>query len=126
MKRWVAIILLSLYTFGATEACQLLKLPFLINHYLEHNSNKNALSFIDFIKLHYNDQHAYSADAHKHSKLPFKSIELGCIVGVTVIPVSEISLQAPLHHFITIPYGNYHSGDYILTPVGDIFQPPKA
>lgn len=127
MKPLAAAILLSIYLFGATEACQLLKLPFLVNHFIEHNSNdKTAISFIQFLKLHYSDQTANIDTDHQHHKLPFKSVDICCIVGHTVITTSEISLQLPARNFITIPYASYQPGDYFPSHTGDIFQPPKA
>ena len=125
MKRLAAIILFSIYVFGATEACQLLKLPFLVNHFIEHNSsNKKAISFIGFLKMHYSDQHASTDD--QHERLPFKTVDICCIAGHTVIPASEIALQVPDYYIIAVAYASYQPGDYILNHTGDIFQPPKA
>ena len=127
MKPLAAAILLSIYLFGATEACQLLKVPFLINHFLEHNaSKKNAISFISFLKLHYSDRDAGNTDGHQHSKLPFKTVDVCCIAGHTVIPASEICFQLAEYHPVAITYANYQTGDHLLTRTGDIFQPPKA
>jgi hypothetical protein len=126
MKRVLAIIAFSIYLFGTTEISQLLKLPFLVNHYLEHaNQNKSTLSFIQYLQLHYNNHTQSHEDHHKESQLPFKSVDDCCMAGHISIPASEINLQSPSYEIITANYTSYKACDYIQITTGDIFQPPR-
>jgi hypothetical protein len=55
------------------EGAELLKLPGLITHYLEHKAGSENLGWDEFISEHYgNTDHASGSD-HKHQKLPFKT-----------------------------------------------------
>jgi hypothetical protein len=64
---------LFIYLFSATELSELLKVPQLIEHYTEHKSQNNKISFLDFICIHYYDAHDNDGDDESDMKLPFKS-----------------------------------------------------
>ena len=78
MKKIIAITFLSIFLCANTEIGQLLKLPNLVEHFFEHHDHENEhnISFIDFVKSHYNDNHKHSdTDKHdEHKNLPFKTI----------------------------------------------------
>ena len=73
MKRGIAILLLVFYLGLTTEFYQLLKIPVLIEHFSEHQSLKNNLSFLNFLKMHYSKNNDHDGDSEKDNKLPFKS-----------------------------------------------------
>lgn len=58
---------------SATQLHEVFKLPFLIEHYREHNQANKALSFLDFLQMHYANGDVKYADYEKDMKLPFKS-----------------------------------------------------
>lgn len=88
LKSFIAISLLSLHLSSTTEIHELLKVPVLIEHFIEHRSKNQQLSFWDFIFLHYAQGKAKPADYDKDMKLPFKSIpEITCSVSmIALIP----------------------------------------
>ena len=73
MKKWIAIVFLSLYFSTTTELFQLLKFPVLIEHYIEHKSINQKITFWGFLCMHYAHGDVYDADYDKDMKLPFKS-----------------------------------------------------
>ena len=127
MKHLAAIALLSLYLFGTTEACQLLKLPFLISHYVEHKEHNNSsISFIEYLALHYDGQ-SHSGDEHQNdNKLPFKTVDDCCIAGHTSLPVACIIAQTPICRLKASVFPVITSGNCINPYTGFVFQPPKA
>jgi hypothetical protein len=60
------------FSLSGTEFGQLLRLPLLVNHYLEHKKAHNELSIGDFILIHYSQQHQDGAN-EEDRQLPFKS-----------------------------------------------------
>lgn len=70
MKRWLPILLIFIYLCSTTEFYQFLKIPILVEHYLEHKSKNPGLSFYAFLKLHY-DHHVKDGDWETDQKLPF-------------------------------------------------------
>jgi hypothetical protein len=53
MRRFVILFIIALYALGSTELHELLKLPVLTAHYIEHKQNDPKISFWDFIYEHY-------------------------------------------------------------------------
>lgn len=70
----MAIGLLATYLFTTTELGQLLKIPILISHYLEHKASSN-LSLSQFLNMHYAQGDIKDADYANDMKLPFKTHE---------------------------------------------------
>lgn len=126
MKRIMALTLLCLYLFGTTEVCQLLKLPFLFNHYLEHNHHEKInLSFFEYLKLHYSSDSNSSNKHNEDSKLPFKTSDECCIAGHISIPVTGYSIPLPQFYNISNSYPFYKNDAFLPMTVQDIFQPPR-
>jgi hypothetical protein len=74
MKKFVTIFLLLSYLFSMTELHQILKTPLLVEHYYEHN-DKEELSVLTFLEMHYLNGNVKDADYEKDMKLPFKSFQ---------------------------------------------------
>ena len=73
MRKATIIFLTTLYILGATEAYQLLKLPFLFEHYKTHQKFNQQLTFSKFIDIHYFTTTTYDSDYQQDMQLPFKS-----------------------------------------------------
>ena len=48
------------------------KMDHLIRHYIEHRQEVPAISFFDFLSLHYGKAYDFHQDDHQHSNLPGK------------------------------------------------------
>lgn len=113
-----------------TEIGQLLKLPTLIHHYLEHHDDKNddeyGINFTDFLKKHYNENDHQSDNAkHDHQNLPFKTMD--CHSLNTVIALVQQNIFA-LHNNAVISSKNvagYTEQHYTSGSFGSIWQPPR-
>ncbi|MFY1045787.1 hypothetical protein [Chryseobacterium sp. GP-SGM7] len=70
MKKLVSILLLTLYLVSTTELYQLLKIPQLVEHYIEHKGLNSEMTLTAFLKTHY-DHPAKDGDYGKDQKLPF-------------------------------------------------------
>ncbi len=76
LKNTIVISFLTLFLYANTELHELLKIPVLVHHYLEHDDNDNSVSFIDFLNEHYNNNNSHNDTDnkhHDHQKLPFKT-----------------------------------------------------
>jgi hypothetical protein len=130
LKKIIAIFFLSIFLCANTEIGQLLKLPTLVQHYFEHRNNKNddelGISFISFLKNHYNQNSHHASDAkHSHKNLPFKTCNCQSFNTMMVLLQQPIFL---LHHTAIISiiqitfYAEQH---YTSKSFGSIWQPPK-
>ena len=124
MKKWVSILLLSLYLVSTTELNQLLKLPILVEHYIEHKGLNPEMTFTEFLKIHY-DHPVKDSDYKTDQKLPFADDSFPLALVFTVNPdfSVEIKKQIPCDHpKVTFSYSPVF---YHKDAVNSIWQPPK-
>lgn len=132
MKKWSVIFLLTVYVFSSTEFSEILKTPFLISHYLEHQTVNSDIGFGEFLYIHYvnhpkGKKGFEGNDSEKDSKLPFRShADCNSFASIYVMPDSKLKL--PEQIFIIeqeeakIFYSNQSLRSF-YTP--SIWQPPK-
>lgn len=126
MKKVFTYLIISLYLLGSTEAYQLLKIGYLVEHYIEHR-NENNLSLLDFIDVHYIQPTVVDADYAEDMKLPFKS-HGDC--HAQVMPIAKLQSN---NYFIdvrcietTIQTSQYKSPETGSLFLNEIFQPPRV
>jgi hypothetical protein len=111
---------------GATNACQLLKLPLLVSHYIKHKKESPYITFGSFFKMHYIDPQPMDADYNEDMQLPFKTVPDALCrnipLFVSTLPVIE--LNAPVINKERRPVFDDNFATVLLN--NNIFQPPKA
>lgn len=126
MRKAFAILFLTAYLFGTTEASQLLRLPLLVTHYLEHKQGDADLTIKAFLKMHYVDPQLFDDDYKQDMQLPFKTMQDALYsVAPTILPVSHsysFMFTAPAPEKPDVL--NDAVPEYLLPHT--IFQPPKA
>ena len=127
VKKFITISLISLYLLGATEAYQLLKLPYLVEHYKTHKQFNKGLSFSKFIDMHYLSNQTYDSDYQQDMQLPFKSSNR------TISLLNFVSLFVPkqsIHPLVVFRksknYILFDDKKHLSNALENIFQPPKA
>lgn len=125
MKKWVSILLLSLYLLSTTELNQLLKLPVLIEHYVEHKNLNPEMTLVSFFKMHY-DHPVKDADYKTDRKLPFIiHSTLSLVFTLNTNFSFEISGSDYKYYGIqNIP--SLDENLYIKGYLHSIWQPPRA
>ncbi|TND07806.1 MAG: hypothetical protein FD123_2957 [Bacteroidetes bacterium] len=128
MKKAIAIFFCLQILTGNTFAMEVAKLPFLVQHYLEHEQNDHpGIGFGTFLLEHYvDDDHADEEQGHCDEKLPFKHCHDCCAhqssVAIFTLPDSVIQIKSalsaaiPQFSFYQSFTSSYHNG---------IWQPPK-
>ena len=126
MKKLISILLLSLYLVSTTELYQFLKIPVLIEHYLEHKEQNPKLTIGSFFKIHY-DNPVKDSDYTTDQKLPFVSHEAHFIIVCT--PATPFTFQLSGKESNTIIVSKqtfYKSIFYNKDILNSIWQPPKS
>jgi len=127
VKKVAIIFLTSLYLLGATEAYQLLKLPFLFEHYKTHQKYSQGLTFSKFIDNHYFTITTYDSDYQQDMQLPFKTsnrtvsllnFDSFFIAKQSIVPIISFNLRKK--------YLLFDDRDYASNKLNNIFQPPRA
>jgi hypothetical protein len=123
LKKPITIALLIIYLFSATELHEVLKLPILIEHYLEHKAQNNQLSLLDFLALHYNQSFDHDKNDHK---LPFKSKECNTSANVLAHFEPALTFIAIKQADFTIKiYSVFYKVPFTSAGFSKIWQPPK-
>ena len=130
LKKLIAISFLFIFLCANTEIGQLLKLPTLIHHYLEHHDDKNddeyGISFIGFLQNHYNDNNQHSDNAkHDHQNLPFKTTHCNSINTVMSFVQQRFFNSHTISIISTKNIACYTEQHYTSKSLGSIWQPPK-
>jgi hypothetical protein len=126
LRKAIAILFLSIYLFSATEFSQLLKLPLLVEHFIEHKEENKQITLWEFLDMHYAKTTTKDADYDKDMKLPFKST--GNSVSFTALNCLLASFETALNH----PTQNTCTSYSIFSEhipnsslLNAIWQPPK-
>lgn len=127
MKKAIVIFLTSLYLLGATEAYQLLKLPFLLKHYQTHQQYDHQLGFSKFIKMHYFEVQTYDKDYQQDMQLPFKSSNrtVSLLNFVTLFVPKQTAIPAVFCESRKI-FLLFDDRKHVSLNHGNIFQPPRV
>jgi hypothetical protein len=126
VKASISKFLIIVYLFSATEASQLLKLPLLFSHFVEHQQKEPSMSFGEFLHHHYAAEHGDDGDAATDNKLPFKSHDNCCSF---VFPINIFhTVQFSQLKTIVIEKKNIlfsSSANIISAYLSSIWQPPR-
>jgi hypothetical protein len=125
VKKRAAYIFLAIYLLGATELNQLLKMPLLIEHYMEHKLDNGSLSLLSFIYMHYVGDDGDATDEQKDQNLPFKSahFQLQNTVVFLVFKYELPKIFANIHRSVW-PVTQSNSLSTIAR--GSLFRPPRV
>jgi len=121
-----ALLLVTIYLFGATDASQLLKLPLLISHYIRHKKENPNITLVSFYKIHYIDPQPIDDDYSQDMQLPFKTLP-NAFFRNTPSMVSQAPLvkrEVLLIDNETPPASNEDVFSALL--INRIFQPPRV
>lgn len=122
MKRLMAYILLSSILISNTEMHEIFMLPALYSHYMDHKSEQESISLVDFIQIHYLDEDGDSSDNSDERKMPFKGhYSTVSIAFFNKIVDNFVFIDTPKTMVVPV------EGNYLIVSsyLNNIWQPPK-
>lgn len=125
LKKFAAISFLVIFLCANTGMGELLKLPFLIQHFLEHNADDAGKSFITFLHEHYSIEKNDDAQHKEHEKLPFKSHHPEAAQS-QVFCLSSFSFECKANNPLVIKEQNILQEHFhFSSALSKIWQPPR-
>lgn len=125
MKRFAAISVLCIYLLGATDANQLMKLPFMVKHFNTHHQENPALSLAGFVYMHYINP-VIDGDHAQDMQLPFKQHNSdGCMISAISMPIQKMEVEIPAIPLAPLVYSIVERNSYSFQHMVNIFQPPR-
>ncbi|MCW5908019.1 MAG: hypothetical protein KIS94_09185 [Chitinophagales bacterium] len=123
MKKAAVVILTALFLVSNTEFHELLKLPLLVVHYIEHKTETPDITIAHFLDIHYNTE-TKDDDYKRDSQLPFKSVEHTSPNLFAFI--THYVVKLPVLHFNTdTELSTYRTPFISFQLLSNIWQPPK-
>jgi len=125
VKKVIAIFFLFSFLSANTVFGEVLKLPLLVHHYLEHTQEDSDNSIIVFLAKHYGADinHHHNDSHHDHDRLPFKTTNVHSVQVVCFQPLFiEFSKNIPEKE-LKIPI--LQQQNYSNTYLNSIWQPPQ-
>ena len=127
MKRLLAIFFLFTFLSANTAFGEVLKLPMLVQHYLEHTSEEKDVTIFKFLVQHYTEgeNHDHRENHNHHDQLPFKAIDghFSSVVSIAASPSIVISHNTLVVTVVKLPA--YSQQNYSNTYLNSIWQPPR-
>lgn len=111
---------------ATTEAHQLLKLPVVFQHFVEHQQEDNSISFLQFLDIHYLHGSPKDADYDRDMQLPFKK-SADCVSVMVSAAVAEqlvMTLEYPVF-FVKQDKIELDHNKPLSSCLSNIWQPPK-
>ncbi|HET7116778.1 MAG TPA: hypothetical protein VFI29_09820 [Hanamia sp.] len=125
MKKVFAISFLLIYLFSTTELSQLLKMPLLVEHFIEHREENSHLTLGQFLYMHYAMGDVKDADYAKDMKLPFKTHD-NCVASIinVYLPAQKVVITKPV---LLIENQHFKTQETFLQSafLSNIWQPPR-
>ena len=126
MKRILTILLLTIYLFSTTELSQLLKLPLLIDHFIDHKEENKDVTIWEYLYMHYALDKDNSTDSNTDKKLPFKSHDsfITVISNIYTPLFSEFIITKPIN---LVEKNTLKITECFILPsvLSNIWQPPR-
>jgi hypothetical protein len=105
-----------------TEFDELLRLPILVEHFIEHREKVPEISFLQFLAMHYKTDVAHDAT---DMELPFKDCSNSLAIPSFALPEQKVYLSAEIPAHTRVYFSTYISF-VSSSALDEIFQPPRA
>lgn len=126
MKKLLAIFFLFTFINGYTAFGEVLKLPILVHHFIEHTQEDKAVRIFDFLVQHYANKinHQHQNNQSEHEKLPFKTINSHPSSAVSIVSSFFFVISHNNAVIVDLQKPAYNEQDYPNTFLSSIWQPP--
>lgn len=122
MRKLSAIILLFVF-ISSTEVVQLLKLPYLITHFIDHRLEEDQ-SLAEYFHEHYIHHHRSNTDEQEDNQLPFKSTNIQLMSFTYLVPMNHTMLPQVV---VATHTGLPSNAAFVpFDQLKDIFHPPRT
>lgn len=124
VKRLTGYFLLFLHLMAFTECHQILRLPYLMQHFQQHCDSNPGMNIGEFLKVHYLRPIAGNDDFKQDQQLPFRNTDCR-LINTTVYVYAPVAIKIePILEMTAV----FYCYDETKSPQRfsfDIFKPPR-
>lgn len=118
-------MMLFLLIGESTSLDQLIKIPKLYAHFIEHKALNPSVSFVSYLSMHYWGEDLNDDDDDKDMQLPFKKYDFHT-PGFLFVPASKIFAIKTQSWIVKTDFGPEKSQVYCNPALDSLFRPPRA
>ncbi len=113
-----------IYLTAYGEGHQLLRIPYLLDHFKVHQQNDPEMAFTKFIKIHYLQPIAVDDDFQQDQQLPFRTVDANTLfASFCCATPASVDIKSP--EFTTEKNYAKHIVQIPEHKSFDLFQPPR-
>lgn len=113
------------YLFASTEFAQILRIPLLVEHFVEHKHEDESITLYEFFVMHYLDEQHLDGDYDKDMRLPFKTLTSSTTSIVDFIPSLNLSIIPKSENKEIVGFNPYEDLFIENIFISSIWQPPR-
>lgn len=117
--------MLILLVSETTSLYQLIKIPKLYGHFMEHKALNPEVGFLDYLSMHYWGEDLNDDDDEKDMQLPFKKYDIHT-PSFLFVPANKIFASKNHSWPIRSNFGPDKAQVYFNPALGSLFRPPRA
>jgi hypothetical protein len=108
------------------EFHQLLRIPFLVEHFSFHRQTEPEMSFARFLDIHYLGPVIVDDDFTQDQQLPFRDVDCHTMIGSAVCSFEPASFVIDPPVMPLVEFNFYKETNKPRFAAFDIFQPPRC
>jgi hypothetical protein len=123
MRKTALTILSLIFICSSTELHQFIRLPFLVQHFRQHQKEDPGMGLFAFLKDHYQGEQDNEKDSDEDTQLPLRSTDPILHLGQFEHHASQIDLVKPEYQLPA--YASLPDPALAIGLQVSIFQPPR-
>jgi hypothetical protein len=125
VKKGCFYILFFIVLMNDTSLNQLLKLPVLVAHYMEHHQQDQRVGFAQFVYMHYIGSDHNDNDNDRDMQLPYKKVDLQSLDHPLIAAIKPALEQRPAFSIIVVQ-PVFDNDDLPQPALSSLFRPPRV
>lgn len=126
VRKLLSIFFIAIVLSSSTELGQFLRFPILLWHFQEHQNKDKDISFVDFLRLHYEINDGEKEFDPKDSSLPFKSCQYAVAAHFVALPPTRICIPPKPIISFSVNTPLFDDGQFHSSYLSAVWQPPKS
>ncbi len=120
------ILFISIYMLAFAEFHQLLRIPYLVEHFDFHRQSDPQISFVQFLRIHYLGPIVVDDDFIQDQQLPFRDVDSHTLIGSVIVSIEPVSISIDPPELSSEEFFSYNEVNKPQFDAIDIFQPPRC
>ncbi|MBE7171642.1 MAG: hypothetical protein INR73_13710 [Williamsia sp.] len=125
MRRFLTYVVFLVVWLDTTSLNQLVKLPILVSHFIEHQQTRSGLTFVQFISMHYWGEDDNDNDNDRDMQLPFRKIDFNNMQALFFPTVREPIVKQVYAPEKSVYLPAYYS-NWPNPTLKALFRPPRV